>query len=196
APVDSVSSLPPERRFSGPLLLALALFYTVIQQKSLPEIHKEHLPPCLTGPDLSRTHAVKLNAWPRFSLPTLIAYSSHNRKPRVKCLYSAMSSEPAEATEFWYGFMPTNPPTTRLPSEWESWEVVLEAATNEKLHLGKIESTRAPFYRCTSRPQTHPSSPPCSRLDPPFLRTYAHATIGFRTHEDPTAAQCSPPPDL
>ncbi|KAI3608222.1 indoleamine 2, 3-dioxyganeseb [Moniliophthora roreri] len=38
------------------------------------------------------------------------------------------------------------------------------------------------------RPQTHPSSPPRSRLDPPFLRTYAHTTIGFRTHEDPTAA--------
>uniref|UniRef100_A0A0W0G8Z9 Putative tryptophan 2,3-dioxygenase n=1 Tax=Moniliophthora roreri TaxID=221103 RepID=A0A0W0G8Z9_MONRR len=99
-----------------------------------------------------------------------------------------MSSEPAEPTEFWYGSMPTNPPTTCLPSEWESWEIVLEAATNEKLHLEKIESTRAPCYRCTSRPQTHPSSPPRSRLDPPFLRTYAHTTIGFRTHEDPTAA--------
>ncbi|KAI3611667.1 indoleamine 2, 3-dioxyganeseb [Moniliophthora roreri] len=47
-----------------------------------------------------------------------------------------MSSEPAESTEFWNGFMPTNPPITRLPSEWESWEVVLEAAMNEGLQLG------------------------------------------------------------
>ncbi|KAI3620924.1 indoleamine 2, 3-dioxyganeseb [Moniliophthora roreri] len=35
-----------------------------------------------------------------------------------------MSSEPAESTEFWNGFMETNPPMTRLPSEWESWEAL------------------------------------------------------------------------
>ncbi|ESK81325.1 indoleamine 2, 3-dioxyganeseb [Moniliophthora roreri MCA 2997] len=47
-----------------------------------------------------------------------------------------MSSEPAESTEFWNGFMPTNPPITRLPSEWESWEAVLEVAMNDGLQLG------------------------------------------------------------
>ncbi|KAI3620923.1 indoleamine 2, 3-dioxyganeseb, partial [Moniliophthora roreri] len=82
--------------------------------KSSPEIREEQLPPGLTGPDLSRTHAVKLNAQPK----------------------TAMSSEPAESTEFWNGFMPTNLPITRLPSEWESWEAVFEAAMNEGLQLG------------------------------------------------------------
>ncbi|KAK7027245.1 hypothetical protein VNI00_015334 [Paramarasmius palmivorus] len=34
------------------------------------------------------------------------------------------------------GFMPPHPPVARLPSEWEAWEQVLDAAIAERLQLG------------------------------------------------------------
>lgn len=33
------------------------------------------------------------------------------------------------------GFMPPEPPLTRLPSEWEAWEVVLDSALTKRLKL-------------------------------------------------------------
>ncbi|EEB99698.1 hypothetical protein MPER_00574 [Moniliophthora perniciosa FA553] len=47
-----------------------------------------------------------------------------------------MPSELTEPTELWNGFMPPNPPITPLPSEWELWETLLEAAMDEGLQLG------------------------------------------------------------
>uniref|UniRef100_A0A0W0EUN6 Aminotransferase class I/classII large domain-containing protein n=1 Tax=Moniliophthora roreri TaxID=221103 RepID=A0A0W0EUN6_MONRR len=35
------------------------------------------------------------------------------------------------------GFMPPHPPVARLPSEWESWEQILDAAVEERLQLGE-----------------------------------------------------------
>ncbi len=34
------------------------------------------------------------------------------------------------------GFMPPDPPVTRLPFEWESWEVALDNAVASRLQLG------------------------------------------------------------
>lgn len=34
------------------------------------------------------------------------------------------------------GFMPPQPPLTRLPPEWEAWEVVLDDAVASRLQLG------------------------------------------------------------
>ena len=34
------------------------------------------------------------------------------------------------------GFMPPDPPLERLPSEWESWEAILDEAVALKLQLG------------------------------------------------------------
>ena len=34
------------------------------------------------------------------------------------------------------GFMPPQPPLARLPAEWEPWEVILDAAIDQKLQLG------------------------------------------------------------
>ena len=33
------------------------------------------------------------------------------------------------------GFMPPQPPLTRLPSEWETWEVILDAALAKRLKM-------------------------------------------------------------
>jgi len=36
------------------------------------------------------------------------------------------------------GFMPPQPPLSRLPIEWEPWESTLESAVNQRLQLGDI----------------------------------------------------------
>jgi len=33
------------------------------------------------------------------------------------------------------GFMPPDPPLTRLPSEWETWEAILDSALTKRLKL-------------------------------------------------------------
>ena len=33
------------------------------------------------------------------------------------------------------GFMPPEPPLTRLPSEWETWETILDSALTKRLKL-------------------------------------------------------------
>lgn len=38
------------------------------------------------------------------------------------------------------GFMPPDAPSTRLPEQWESWEVLLDSAQAQRLKLGRDET--------------------------------------------------------
>ncbi|KAG8841773.1 hypothetical protein FRB91_004699, partial [Serendipita sp. 411] len=60
-------------------------------------------------------------------------------------LYDFLSSPPLDTStlaahdfdvDVRSGFMPPEPPVSRLPSEWQEWEVVLQDAIDARLRLG------------------------------------------------------------
>ena len=53
------------------------------------------------------------------------------------------------------GFMPPDPPVTRLPSQWEAWEAALDEAIDNKLQLGDRAGLSEEDRRNASSWQAH-----------------------------------------
>jgi hypothetical protein len=78
------------------------------------------------------------------------------------------------------GFMPPDPPLTRLPAEWEPWELVLDDAVSSRLQLGTkpdltpLEARTSASWRAgidLVRPVSYGSRNPSGvQLTPPSLQ--------------------------
>ncbi|KAH7915591.1 Indoleamine 2,3-dioxygenase [Hygrophoropsis aurantiaca] len=84
------------------------------------------------------------------------------------------------------GFMPPQPPISRLPPAWEPWELVLEAAITKKLQLGgkpnltAAEAARSALWRSSVREM--PILPIEDLTNSELLLRRAHHVLVFTMH--------------
>ncbi|KIP06257.1 hypothetical protein PHLGIDRAFT_107203 [Phlebiopsis gigantea 11061_1 CR5-6] len=84
------------------------------------------------------------------------------------------------------GFMPPQPPLTRLPPAWEQWEELLDAATTDKLQLGEkpdlSEAERSRSAEWRARVRQLPILPTQAFQSSELLLRRAHHVLAWIMH--------------